>query len=652
MQQALFQAESENFQKFDYKFIDLFAGIGGFHLALSRLGMKCVFASEIDKDARSTYLQNHHIDKELFNDDIRSIESNQIPDHDILCAGFPCQPFSQAGYKKGFEDGENSERGNLFFSIVEILEAKRPKAFILENVRHLLNHDNGKTFKKIHYYLSELNYSVDYKIIKASDFGRPQHRPRIYIVGFDKKQVKTDSKFEFPIPIPLKITMSDIWNANCDREIGFTLRVGGRGSSIDDRRNWDAYRVNGEVKQLMPEQGKKMMGFPEDFILPKSKQKAMKQLGNSVCVDVVQYIANEVGIYLNKYQYSHKELMEQEMKTFNKGEWSEIYVFFKIILEQKLPFCDIHGNSLQDCVAVVELAHKNSDLKYAINNSKIKFKSVDGSLVAEHNLSDLIDSNTLNKVFSELKKASGSSFTLPSADNLIQNFSVKKFKGTSFSKGDIDLTFNYNGKSYSEDPLGIKSYVGSPPTLLNSSGATNFIYEVVGFNGTLDSINSLEPSKGKIRQRILSIIEQGGSFRFVKLERKVHEDNLKLVDSNMHNILADCVLAYYSGKGASFLELIDNNQQLVRIKDYLKAVMLGMFSTEPWNGNYSSNGTVICDEIGKLSLIHVIKDNILKDYLLHNTKLDTPSSTKFRFGTLYKEGGKTFIKLNLQIRMK
>ena len=132
-----------------YKFIDLFAGIGGFHLAMSNLGAECVFASEKDKYARETYKANFDTEKFEFNDDIRKVSPDQVSEHDILCAGFPCQPFSQAGLKKGFQDGHDSERGNLFFCILDILEAKRPKAFILENVRHLVKHDNGNTFRTI-----------------------------------------------------------------------------------------------------------------------------------------------------------------------------------------------------------------------------------------------------------------------------------------------------------------------------------------------------------------------------------------------------------------------------------------------------------------------------------------------------------------------
>ncbi|MDQ7003130.1 MAG: DNA (cytosine-5-)-methyltransferase, partial [Ghiorsea sp.] len=138
--------------KASFKFIDLFAGIGGFHIAMESLGGECVFASEIDVHARKTYEHNFKkycpnlFNQGMFNDDIRKITPSNLPDFDVLCAGFPCQPFSQAGHKRGFDDTHKSERGNLFFNIVEILEAKRPSAFFLENVRGIVNHDNGQTF--------------------------------------------------------------------------------------------------------------------------------------------------------------------------------------------------------------------------------------------------------------------------------------------------------------------------------------------------------------------------------------------------------------------------------------------------------------------------------------------------------------------------
>ena len=296
-----------------YNFIDLFAGIGGFHLALNSLGMKCVFSCEIDNHARKTYLANFKekflSSSDFFPEDIWNINVKNIPDFDILCAGFPCQPFSQAGKKKGFKDNKN---GNLFFSIENILKVKKPKAFILENVRHLRNHDNGKTFKKIYQSLTNLNYTFDFEILKASDFGLPQHRPRIYMVGFYKPFIQKkyyNLPFTFPKKIKLKKTMSDIFGGFCskdlggkeERKIGFTLRVGGSRSGINDRRNWDGYIVDKKVIRINPKFALEMMGFPRNFIFPVSDNQAMKQLGNSVAVNVIKELGLKVEEHINLY---------------------------------------------------------------------------------------------------------------------------------------------------------------------------------------------------------------------------------------------------------------------------------------------------------------------------------------------------------------
>ena len=280
-------------------FIDLFAGIGGFHLALHNVGAECVFASEWDEAARLTYETNFtKISPNLFRNgnfagDITAIDKEKIPNFDILCAGFPCQPFSQAGFKKGFAD----IRGTLFFDIAEIIRIKKPKAFFLENVRGLYSHDEGRTFEIIKKTLTEqLGYSFHHAIVKASDHGLPQHRPRLFMVGFRN----SDSVFEFPKKRKLKYTMSDVMKGVVEREIGYTLRVGGKRSPIDDRRNWDGYIVNGEVRRLTPSEGKKMQGFPTSFKFPVSDSEALKQLGNSVAVTAIQDYAAEIVETLEK----------------------------------------------------------------------------------------------------------------------------------------------------------------------------------------------------------------------------------------------------------------------------------------------------------------------------------------------------------------
>lgn len=276
-----------------YKFIDLFAGIGGFHLAFHKAGAECVFASEWDEDARLTYEANFEkISPKLFKNnnfvgDITQIKKSSIPNFDILTGGFPCQPFSQAGHGRGFKD----VRGTLFFDIAEIIEVKKPQAFFLENVQRLHSHDNGKTFRIIERVLTkELGYSFFHKIVRASDHGLPQHRPRIFMIGFRDPNIE----FEFPKKRELLFNMSDVMGGDVEREIGLTLRVGGKASPIHDRRNWDGYIVDGETRRLTPREALKMQGFPASFKFPVNDSVAMKQLGNSVAVNAVHAYAKQI----------------------------------------------------------------------------------------------------------------------------------------------------------------------------------------------------------------------------------------------------------------------------------------------------------------------------------------------------------------------
>lgn len=285
-----FHVDDKNINVANFTFIDLFAGIGGIRIAFESVGGKCVFSSEWDKFAQQTYKVNFG---ETPYGDITKIDEKDIPHFDVLCAGFPCQPFSMAGLKKGFED----TRGTLFFDIARIINYHKPKIVFLENVKNLLNHDNGNTFETIKKTLENLGYNVYYKILKASDYGLPQLRPRIYIICINNKVYK--QHFLFPTPIELNLTMSDILRGECNRKIGFTLRVGGRGSNINDRRNWDSYLVNNKVTKISIDEAKKMMGLSNEFIFPVSERQAMKQIGNSVAINVVKHIAIQIVDLIN-----------------------------------------------------------------------------------------------------------------------------------------------------------------------------------------------------------------------------------------------------------------------------------------------------------------------------------------------------------------
>lgn len=268
-----------------FTFIDLFSGIGGFHYGLHQIGGKCLMASDIYCTANESYQQNFGL-KPV--GDISQINSEEIPSHDLLCGGFPCQPFSNVG-KKG---GLNDPRGELIFEIVRILKAKQPKAFILENVKGLLSLQKGKTFEIIKELLVESGYDVYTDVLEAKNYGLPQIRKRLFFVGIRKDLNKA---FTFPNPTPLQYTLSDVFEGKkVEREFGFTVRVGGRRSGIHNRYNWDAYWVNGEVTIITPEQCLLLQGFPADFKLAGNTSDKYKQVGNSVPTTIIREIGKEL----------------------------------------------------------------------------------------------------------------------------------------------------------------------------------------------------------------------------------------------------------------------------------------------------------------------------------------------------------------------
>ncbi len=302
-----------------YTMIDLFAGIGGTRLGFQLHGnVKSIFSSEWDKFSQKTYYANFGEEPK---GDITKIDENAIPNHDILVAGFPCQAFSQAGLKKGFED----TRGTLFFDIARIIEAKRPKAFLLENVKNLKGHDKGRTFKTINKVLNELDYTVHTAVLKARDFGVPQNRERIYIVGFDNKQFKHDVNFKFPTPTGTKTRVGAILEENVDEKYTISDRLWaghqrrkqehkkkGNGfgysifnedspytSTISARYYKDGSEIlisqeNKNPRKITPREASRLQGFPKEFIIPVSDTQAYKQFGNSVSVPVVYAIAENI----------------------------------------------------------------------------------------------------------------------------------------------------------------------------------------------------------------------------------------------------------------------------------------------------------------------------------------------------------------------
>ena len=647
-----------------FTFIDLFAGIGGFHMAMHRLGGECVFASEIDDFARKTYEANYQkissklFENNLFNKDIRTITPKNLPDFDILCAGFPCQPFSQAGQKRGFEDNHNSERGNLFFNIAEILEAKKPKAFFLENVRGLVTHDEGKTFKVIRNILEEeLGYSFYFKIVQASEYGLPQLRPRAFMVGFrDEDFMKS---FTFPPPIPLKFNMSDVWGGKCTREIGFTIRIGGRGSNIDDRRNWDNYKVDGELRRLSYIEAKKMQGFPDDFIFPVTPTQAIKQLGNSVAVDAIEAVAKNILEHLKNLTPKNTNLKS----TKNKGEWTELLVFIKLLLDKKLSLSDEKLNKNSNSLKINKVTTHNLDIEFLLSNlSTITIKNKEDKTERNVNISEIINTNIINLLVSKIKDSS-QTFEIPEF-NIIQDtlgFNVIK-GGNSNQKADILLDIENEQIQKENEGFGIKSYLGSKPTLLNASGNTNFIFKINGLNKTyIDKINAIDTAT-KLKDRLNKIEELGGRFEYIGAERDTMDFNLQMVDSEMPKLIGQILLCFYKERTSSLVDICnkllgdttENDKRtllITKVKKLLVDILLGFFAGTKWNGSYEANGTIVMKNNGDCIGFHIIELDNLKNYLFENIKLDTPSTTRHRFGKLYLEkDGELYFKLNLQLR--
>ena len=314
------------------KIIDLFAGIGGIRLGFekaSNYNIECVFTSEWDKYSVQTYKAN--FGNEHIYGDITQVGLDEIPEHDILLAGFPCQPFSQAGLKKGFCD----TRGTLFFDIERILESKKPKAFLLENVKQLRGHDKGRTLEVILEHLRAIGYeNVQYQVLRARDFGLPQNRERIYIVGF----LDNNIMFNFPTPsfektrvgdileekVDPKYTISDrLWAGHQRRKRenklkgkGFGYGMVNHNSEYTNTISARYYKDGSEIlieqegknpRKLTPREAARLQGFPDTFEIPVSDTQAYRQFGNSVPVNVVEKVAAEMLSCLASQEENEQE---------------------------------------------------------------------------------------------------------------------------------------------------------------------------------------------------------------------------------------------------------------------------------------------------------------------------------------------------------
>ena len=268
------------------KYIDLFCGIGSFHESFKHKKWKCIMASDLDESTHEVYYKNHGI---LPMGDIYDIDEKTIEKCDILCAGFPCQSFSQVGNHKGLDD----KRGVLFLEIIRFIKYHKPKIIALENVQALLNHDKGNTFNIISESIKKEGYNIEKKVLKCSDYGIPQMRKRLIIIC-----VREDIKHNINI-FDLKkyekdVIMKEYLNKNFEKKYAYTIRCGGKGSPINDRHNWDGYWVDGEEYRLTIDDAKKLQGFNDNFIMSDNHKDAWRHLGNTIPTIFTKIIADKI----------------------------------------------------------------------------------------------------------------------------------------------------------------------------------------------------------------------------------------------------------------------------------------------------------------------------------------------------------------------
>lgn len=310
-----------------YTFIDLFAGLGGFRIALESLGAECVYSNEWDKHVQKVYEDNFG---DMPEGDITKVDENSIPSHDILCAGFPCQAFSISGKQRGFEDS----RGTLFFDVSRIVKAKKPKIVFMENVKNFATHDEGRTLEVVKGTMEELGYTFTQRVLNAVDYGVPQKRERIYMICF--RNDLNVNNFEFPKPFKLTKHVDDFllddedlvkdlyvdrpdtyYNGNKDDKYSNTSSIrlgivnkGGQGERIYSTKGiaitlsangggifakTGGYLINGKARKLHPRECARLMGYPDSYKICNSMNQAYKQFGNSVVIDVLQLIAQQIG---------------------------------------------------------------------------------------------------------------------------------------------------------------------------------------------------------------------------------------------------------------------------------------------------------------------------------------------------------------------
>lgn len=692
-----------------YKSIDLFAGIGGIRLGFDNVfkdEIETVFVSEWDEKAQETYKANFNDNFEIAGD-ITKISEDDIPDFDICLAGFPCQAFSMAGKRQGFNDNYKGIcRGTLFLDVARICEKHKPKVIFCENVKGLIIHDKGRTLGIIKNTFESLGYKVftnDDTALNSKDFGVPQNRERVYIVAFRKDIAPKD--FKFPQgsddskrirdiveekPVSVKYYLSDVYletlrqhkarHAAKGNGFGYEIRdwdsiagaivCGGMGRErnlIIDKRQKDLTpithikgQINKEgVRKMTPREWARLQGFPDSFKLPLADVHLYKQLGNSVTVNVIEAIAEKI-----------KEVLDMSKLSGNKGEWSEIYVFLRLLSIGKLYAADGNLNKIDDVFYNILNIIRNEEIgklefNYNKNTGLISvINSETNDIIAA--ISALEFKEKADSLYNEIITSTATTFTSPQTEEFLNSVSINTLKAKSEDKADIRIkVHDINSGFEAVQGFSIKSRLGRPSTLINAGATTNFVYKISGpINDNIaDTFNTISK---KFKDRFTYFKDHGCSLEFIGMENDTFENNLILIDGDLPKISAQLLIAYYADGLKTVSDCIDKVAlenplgyniskghpfYSYKFKKLLTECALGMLPAKVWDGTAdATGGYIIVREDGEVLCYHLFNRNEFENYLLTNTKFETASTSRHKFGSIYKENGEYFIKLNLQVR--
>ena len=695
-----------------YTCIDLFAGIGGIRKGFENAfgeDISTVFVSEMDTNAQKTYKLNYKDDFEI-SGDITQIAEEDIPHFDICLAGFPCQAFSLAGKRMGFEDDYKGMcRGTLFQDVVRICDYHKPKVIFCENVKGLTIHDKGRTFTVIKRAFEQIGYTVYDEVLNSKNFGVPQNRERIYIVAF--RNDIDSSAFEFPIGTNTDTCIRDIMeedvvsvkyylsttymdtlirhkerHAAKGNGFGYEIRdldgkagaivCGGMGRErnliIDDRLTdfKPVTHIKGEVnrqgiRKMTPREWARLQGFPEDFKLELADTHLYKQLGNSVTVNVIEEIAKKIREVLDKGNMkkdnSDNKSSKKGRMSGNKGEWSELYTFFELLNKGCVHAADERIQKIENVYYPINKIMRE-DMDYIIEDDEIRIESQKRTLMCVPRKQFEFKAKEL---LHEIMNNSGS-FEVEDVAAFSKKIGITKLKAPSSDTTDICMQIHDTHTNYVRNVgFSIKSELGNAPTLLNAGQTTNFIYKVSGITKEqAEKINSIE-TKTKIKDRLDTIQKLGGKIQYTDMNHLDFKRNLIMIDSRMPELVGNMLLYFYVEGIKScekLVKLIAERDPLnygdsviyeYKFKKFLCSYALGMKPAKVWDGLDEANGGyIIVKEDGEVLAYHIYNRNFFEQYLLDNSVMEKASTSRHEYMKLYEKNGEMFIKLNLQIRFK